>query len=115
MDSLLLGLFDPNDNCLPMGPKCSNDMLDNCPNEGQLPPEPQLGNIEYKLKLLNPSRTRFQHLVTQVINKYNFYFFSFFFYKNLKIQNKTYEKKKFVSVPGDVILHNLALFFSFPV
>ncbi|XP_073997100.1 GTP-binding protein 2 isoform X3 [Rhodnius prolixus] len=66
MDSLLLGLFDPNDNCLPMGPKCSNDMLDNCPNEGQLPPEPQLGNIEYKLKLLNPSRTRFQHLVTQL-------------------------------------------------
>ncbi|XP_014241159.1 GTP-binding protein 2 [Cimex lectularius] len=49
MDSFL-GLFDPNDNCL----------------EGQLPPEPQLGNIEYKLKLLNPSRVRFQHLVTQL-------------------------------------------------
>lgn len=31
-----------------------------------LPPEPQLGNIEYKLKLINPSRQRFEHLVTQV-------------------------------------------------
>jgi hypothetical protein len=36
-------------------------------NEKQLPPEPQLGNIEYKLKLVNPSRLRFEHLVTQVI------------------------------------------------
>jgi len=42
-------------------------------NEGErnssiqdLPPEPQLGNIEYKLKLVNPSRQRFEHLVTQV-------------------------------------------------
>jgi hypothetical protein len=37
-----------------------------------LPPEPQLGNIEYKLKLVNPSRHRFEHLVTQVsvINVY---------------------------------------------
>jgi hypothetical protein len=32
-----------------------------------LPPEPQLGNIEYKLKLVSPSRQRFEHLVTQVI------------------------------------------------
>ncbi|XP_039282850.1 GTP-binding protein 2 isoform X2 [Nilaparvata lugens] len=32
----------------------------------QLPPEPQLGNVEYKLKLVNPSRLRFQHLVTQM-------------------------------------------------
>ena len=31
-----------------------------------LPPEPQLGNIEYKLKLVSPSKHRFQHLVTQV-------------------------------------------------
>ena len=31
-----------------------------------LPPEPQMGNIEYKLKLVNPSATRLQHLVTQV-------------------------------------------------
>uniref|UniRef100_A0A0A9X3A5 GTP-binding protein 2 n=2 Tax=Lygus hesperus TaxID=30085 RepID=A0A0A9X3A5_LYGHE len=51
MDSLL-GLFDPSED--------KNLDGDN------LPPEPQLGNIEYKLKLLNPSRTRFQHLVTQL-------------------------------------------------
>ena len=31
-----------------------------------LPPEPALGNIEYKLKLVNPTRHRFEHLVTQV-------------------------------------------------
>lgn len=36
----------------------------------QLPPEPQLGNVEYKLKLVNPSKQRFEHLVTQVIAKY---------------------------------------------
>lgn len=47
----LLSFFDPTDDCL---------------TDTQLPPEPQLGNIEYKLKLLNPSRTRFQHLVTQL-------------------------------------------------
>lgn len=32
----------------------------------QLPPEPQLGNVEYKLKLLSPSKQRFEHLVTQM-------------------------------------------------
>ena len=31
-----------------------------------LPPEPQNGNVEYKLKLTNPSSQRFEHLVTQV-------------------------------------------------
>uniref|UniRef100_A0A182J1Q8 Tr-type G domain-containing protein n=1 Tax=Anopheles atroparvus TaxID=41427 RepID=A0A182J1Q8_ANOAO len=35
-------------------------------NLGFLPPEPQLGNIEYKLKLINPSKQRFEHLVTQM-------------------------------------------------
>lgn len=33
-----------------------------------LPPEPQSGNIEYKLKLVNPTEQRIQHLVTQVLN-----------------------------------------------
>lgn len=33
---------------------------------GLLPPEPQLGNIEYKLKLINPTSQRFEHLVTQM-------------------------------------------------
>ncbi|CAB4059783.1 GTP-binding protein 2 [Lepeophtheirus salmonis] len=31
-----------------------------------LPPEPQEGNIEYKLKLLNPSSDRLKHLITQM-------------------------------------------------
>lgn len=31
-----------------------------------LPPEPGEGNIEYKLKLVNPSKSRFEHLVTQM-------------------------------------------------
>lgn len=41
-----------------------------------LPPEPQIGNVEYKLKLVNPTKQRFEHLVTQVII---YYFFKFFF------------------------------------
>lgn len=35
-------------------------------DQGILPPEPQLGNIEYKLKLISPSKQRFEHLVTQM-------------------------------------------------
>ena len=31
-----------------------------------LPPEVEKGNIEYKLKLIDPSPTRFEHLVTQM-------------------------------------------------
>ena len=31
-----------------------------------LPPEPQQGNVEYKLKLVNPTNQRMEHLVTQV-------------------------------------------------
>lgn len=34
--------------------------------EDRLPPEPEQGNIEYKLKLINPSNQRFEHLVTQM-------------------------------------------------
>lgn len=34
--------------------------------QDMLPPEPQLGNIEYKLKLINPTEQRFEHLVTQM-------------------------------------------------
>lgn len=49
MDSFL-GLFEP----------------DRDGEDTQLPPEPQMGNVEYKLKLVNPSRLRFQHLVTQM-------------------------------------------------
>lgn len=35
-------------------------------DQGVLPPEPQIGNIEYKLKLISPSKQRFEHLVTQM-------------------------------------------------
>ncbi|GIY74602.1 GTP-binding protein 2 [Caerostris darwini] len=31
-----------------------------------LPPEAAEGNVEYKLKLVNPSKSRFEHLVTQM-------------------------------------------------
>jgi hypothetical protein len=31
-----------------------------------LPPEPEFGNVEYKLKLISPSKHRFDHLVTQL-------------------------------------------------
>jgi len=31
-----------------------------------LPPEPQQGNVEYKLKLVNPTNQRLEHLVTQM-------------------------------------------------
>ena len=36
------------------------------PLPDQLPSEPQEGNIEYKLKLLNPNQERFKRLVSQV-------------------------------------------------
>ena len=42
----------------------------------QLPKEPQEGNIEYKLKLVNPNHERFKRLVSQV----SFFFFFFFFF-----------------------------------
>ncbi|XP_060537434.1 GTP-binding protein 2 isoform X2 [Cylas formicarius] len=40
--------------------------LNNLLNENSLPPEPQLGNVEYKLKIVNPTKQRFEHLVTQL-------------------------------------------------
>ncbi|CAG0924554.1 unnamed protein product, partial [Notodromas monacha] len=44
---------------------CEDDRIDWAPLES-LPPEPEVGNVEYKLKLLNPTRVRFEHLVTQM-------------------------------------------------
>ncbi|KAJ8264236.1 hypothetical protein GJAV_G00146830 [Gymnothorax javanicus] len=35
-------------------------------NPPYLPPEAEEGNIEYKLKLVNPTQSRFEHLVTQM-------------------------------------------------
>lgn len=34
--------------------------------QNSLPPEIEKGNIEYKLKLIDPSPIRFEHLVTQL-------------------------------------------------
>lgn len=54
--------------CLSVGkrpPAESGDMIFDF-ERGMLPPEPQLGNVEYKLKLVNPSKQRFEHLVTQM-------------------------------------------------
>ncbi|KAJ8975811.1 hypothetical protein NQ317_013742 [Molorchus minor] len=64
MDSFF-SLFDPN--CS----DCSNDefAIDNMNNQHSLPPEPQLGNVEYKLKIVNPTKQRFEHLVTQAMAK----------------------------------------------
>lgn len=64
MDSFF-SLFDPspcND--------CVQDAfaLDKMNNQNALPPEPQLGNVEYKLKIVNPTKQRFEHLVTQVLS-----------------------------------------------
>ncbi|XP_066585276.1 GTP-binding protein 2 [Prorops nasuta] len=45
--------------------ECGHSSFDE--DEGEsLPPEPEQGNIEYKLKLVNPSSHRFEHLVTQM-------------------------------------------------
>ncbi|XP_030755921.1 GTP-binding protein 2 [Sitophilus oryzae] len=61
MDSFF-SLFDPsNGNDCPIA---EDFTLDN--NQNALPPEPQLGNIEYKLKIVNPTKQRFEHLVTQL-------------------------------------------------
>ncbi|XP_012287777.1 GTP-binding protein 2 isoform X2 [Orussus abietinus] len=80
----LLGLFDPGEKKQSRskwkdfeGEKngsfdCENSGADedregsNVENEVRLPPEPEQGNIEYKLKLINPSSQRFEHLVTQM-------------------------------------------------
>ncbi|KAF4105409.1 GTP-binding protein 2 isoform X1 [Onychostoma macrolepis] len=37
-----------------------------CNNPPYLPPEAEEGNIEYKLKLVNPTQYRFEHLATQM-------------------------------------------------
>lgn len=44
-----------------------SESLDKIMNaQTSLPPEPQFGNIEYKLKLINPGPQRLEHLVTQM-------------------------------------------------
>ncbi|KAG5899896.1 hypothetical protein JTB14_002448 [Gonioctena quinquepunctata] len=61
MDSFL-SLFDPD----PYNESTEEFALDNMNNQNSLPPEPQLGNVEYKLKIVNPTKQRFEHLVTQL-------------------------------------------------
>jgi hypothetical protein len=56
-------------------PVCVIYVFDDIFSEGDftsLPPEPQQGNIEYKLKLVNPSSHRLEHLVSM---PYIFIFF----------------------------------------
>ncbi|XP_013779989.1 GTP-binding protein 2-like [Limulus polyphemus] len=54
-----VGLFDPC--CQDEG---SHFTIDTLPE--YLPPEAADGNVEYKLKLISPSQSRFEHLVTQM-------------------------------------------------
>lgn len=54
-------LQQQNDECLEGNENIVLDL-----EQGILPPEPQLGNIEYKLKLIDPTLQRFEHLVTQM-------------------------------------------------
>ncbi|CAG9828182.1 unnamed protein product [Diabrotica balteata] len=56
-------LFEPTYNECPHSEEFG---LDNMNNRTSLPPEPQLGNVEYKLKIVNPTKQRFEHLVTQL-------------------------------------------------
>lgn len=65
MTEAFVGLFDPGTEELEdeeLSSSCRT-LLDeyDC-----LPPECAEGNIEYKLKLINPSQSRFEHLVTQM-------------------------------------------------
>lgn len=58
MDSFV-GLFDPEY-------QDENLNSQNSIIPESLPPEAAEGNVEYKLKLVNPSSSRFEHLVTQM-------------------------------------------------
>ncbi|CAI2354613.1 unnamed protein product [Caenorhabditis sp. 36 PRJEB53466] len=44
----------------------TNDECSDSDAENRLPPETELGNIEYKAKLVNPTTSRIQHLITQM-------------------------------------------------
>ncbi|XP_043266594.1 GTP-binding protein 2 isoform X2 [Venturia canescens] len=71
-----LGLFDPGEvneketenwDCYSNKESSDHDSSEmDADDEDCLPPEPEQGNIEYKLKLVNPSSQRFEHLVTQM-------------------------------------------------
>ena len=61
MNSGLVDLFGDCDDS--PTPQSSSDKDE---SSSYLPPEVERGNIEYKLKLIDPSPTRFEHLVTQM-------------------------------------------------
>lgn len=65
-----LSLFDPSDTQTDETDtetvSSDSDSIDKLISETKLPPEPEYGNIEYKLKLINPSKQRLDHLVTQM-------------------------------------------------
>ena len=67
MDSFL-SLFDPSDGQTDETDTetFSSDSENDKVLGNHLPPEPQFGNIEYKLKLISPSKQRLEHLVTQL-------------------------------------------------
>lgn len=52
-------------NFMDLSPSRENPPASAC-SMSELPPEAEEGNIEYKLKLVNPSASRFEHLVTQM-------------------------------------------------
>lgn len=66
MDSFLM-LFDDGYHKIDYE-SLSSELWDNNDDETRLPPEPLLGNVEYKLKLINPTDIRFERLVSQVHN-----------------------------------------------
>lgn len=65
MDSFL-SLFDPSDGQTDETDDTETFSSDSESMMENFPPEPQFGNIEYKLKLINPSKQRLDHLVTQL-------------------------------------------------
>jgi len=58
----LVGMFGPDDDCF--SDSDQENEIKEFPSE--LPPEEEEGNIEYKLKLVNPTEFRVEHLVTQM-------------------------------------------------
>lgn len=62
MDASFVGLFDPSD----MTRQQHKNGIPSPTDSEFLPPELEEGNVEYKLKLVRPSCSRFEHLVTQM-------------------------------------------------
>lgn len=63
-----ISLFDPGDHTDETDTETASSDSDSLEKMliNHLPPEPQYGNIEYKLKLTNPSKQRLEHLITQL-------------------------------------------------